>query len=399
MKMNRQLIALGSLLAAGMAATWFAPAASADVPGFRAEFLGDSGGIAAMNEAGVVVGTGTSGGSLRAWFAASGTPMTFLPLPAGMTSSWATDINDAGVIVGAVSEAYSPEFGGQAVAWFPDGQGGWDIELLGTIPGHVSGNATALNNLGDIVGYSSNGTYRYPVLFTDPDGVMDLSFTGIFDPQDVNDRRMVVDRSFIAKRLDLNTMAAEELGLPEGSYLATSGFAINESDQVAGVAILTTSTDCDRQAARFTDGVGWEILSTCGKYNGAEDMNDHGDVVMRLNLAPWVLLEGEGTFRIEDLITEGNGHWYVINSFGLAINNSRQMAVWAKNLTTGQNGAVLLTPMGVVPGDANADGVVDIDDIFAVLGAWGPCGGCPEDVTGDGLVNIDDIFEVLGNWS
>ncbi|UCD75022.1 MAG: DUF362 domain-containing protein [Phycisphaerales bacterium] len=48
--------------------------------------------------------------------------------------------------------------------------------------------------------------------------------------------------------------------------------------------------------------------------------------------------------------------------------------------------------------DANNDGVVDIDDVFAVLAAWGPCDECPEDVNYDGVVDIDDIFEVLADW-
>lgn len=50
------------------------------------------------------------------------------------------------------------------------------------------------------------------------------------------------------------------------------------------------------------------------------------------------------------------------------------------------------------PADVNQDGTVDIDDLFAVLGAWGTCDGCPEDVNDDDLVNIDDVFEVLGAW-
>ena len=50
------------------------------------------------------------------------------------------------------------------------------------------------------------------------------------------------------------------------------------------------------------------------------------------------------------------------------------------------------------PADVNGDGVVDIDDVFAVLGAWGPCSDCPEDVNGDGGVDIDDLFEILANW-
>ena len=54
-------------------------------------------------------------------------------------------------------------------------------------------------------------------------------------------------------------------------------------------------------------------------------------------------------------------------------------------------------------GDLNGDGVVDINDIFVVLGLWGPCSDppaeCLGDLTGDGIVNLDDIFYVLGQWT
>ncbi|UCD74924.1 MAG: hypothetical protein JSV91_14195 [Phycisphaerales bacterium] len=50
------------------------------------------------------------------------------------------------------------------------------------------------------------------------------------------------------------------------------------------------------------------------------------------------------------------------------------------------------------PGDVNNDLMVNIDDLFQVLGAWGTCDDCPEDINGDGLVDIDDIFAVLGAW-
>ncbi len=44
------------------------------------------------------------------------------------------------------------------------------------------------------------------------------------------------------------------------------------------------------------------------------------------------------------------------------------------------------------------NGVVNIDDLVAVLNAFGPCPGCPEDITppgGNGVVNIDDLVGVL----
>ena len=55
--------------------------------------------------------------------------------------------------------------------------------------------------------------------------------------------------------------------------------------------------------------------------------------------------------------------------------------------------------IGVGPcyGDVNEDGVVDIDDLFEVLGHWGEGAG-PYDLNDDGAVDIDDLFEVLASW-
>lgn len=52
------------------------------------------------------------------------------------------------------------------------------------------------------------------------------------------------------------------------------------------------------------------------------------------------------------------------------------------------------------PADVVGDGVVNIDDLNAVLASWGQnVGMCiPPDVTGDGTVDIDDLNFVLGSW-
>ncbi len=56
------------------------------------------------------------------------------------------------------------------------------------------------------------------------------------------------------------------------------------------------------------------------------------------------------------------------------------------------------------PGPPVGNGVVNIDDLVAILNAFGPCpdpGNCPEDITppgppvGNGVVNIDDLVAVL----
>jgi hypothetical protein len=47
------------------------------------------------------------------------------------------------------------------------------------------------------------------------------------------------------------------------------------------------------------------------------------------------------------------------------------------------------------------DGHVNTDDLFQIIGSWGPCPGCPADIApagGNGWVNIDDLFEVIARW-
>ena len=51
--------------------------------------------------------------------------------------------------------------------------------------------------------------------------------------------------------------------------------------------------------------------------------------------------------------------------------------------------------------DVHVDGLVDVMDLLALLGAWGPCepaGVCPADLNGDGVVDVLDLLELLAAW-
>ena len=59
----------------------------------------------------------------------------------------------------------------------------------------------------------------------------------------------------------------------------------------------------------------------------------------------------------------------------------------------------------LMPGDATDDGIVDVDDLLAVINAWGDCpappGSCFEDIAplgGNGVINVDDLLAVINNW-
>ncbi|MHC5001929.1 MAG: FG-GAP-like repeat-containing protein [Planctomycetota bacterium] len=53
-------------------------------------------------------------------------------------------------------------------------------------------------------------------------------------------------------------------------------------------------------------------------------------------------------------------------------------------------------------GDANGDGRVDVDDLTAVILAWGSCTApgpaCNADLTGDGAIDVDDLLAVILYW-
>lgn len=56
------------------------------------------------------------------------------------------------------------------------------------------------------------------------------------------------------------------------------------------------------------------------------------------------------------------------------------------------------------PGDCNGDGLVNTDDLIALITRWGPCPApCIADVNpigaGDGVVNTDDLIVLITNWN
>jgi 6-phosphogluconolactonase (cycloisomerase 2 family) len=57
---------------------------------------------------------------------------------------------------------------------------------------------------------------------------------------------------------------------------------------------------------------------------------------------------------------------------------------------------------GPCPADVDGSGVVDVDDLIAVILGWGPCGkppaSCPGDVNNSGAVDVDDLVAVILAW-
>ena len=380
-----------SFLAAALALA--APASTQSPPSYTATFLGEAAGVSDLSETGTAIGQVYVGNATRGWVASVTEPRQLLPLAPGDVSSWALDVAETGTIVGSLSASTSPEFGGRAVAWEPDGLGGYAIVELGKLPGHSGSVATAVNNVGDVVGYSRSGMFRYPVWFNSPGGVMDLNPFGVFDPQSINDQRQFCDST--GRRMDLDTMVVESLGLPSGppSYVATFGYAINSFGQVAGTAVLATSTSCVYQAARYVDGVGWRTFTTCSPIANAHDINDHGDMLYEAILIyELVHFEGIGEFDPALLLAPSAAHFDLHTGFGMEINDARQMLGLATDTLSGRTGAVLLDPIGTYQADLGFGGPGPME-----LSAFGGdlSSGTTVDLTLVGAPAFGQVFLVL----
>jgi hypothetical protein len=110
----------------------------------------------------------------------------------------------------------------------------------------------------------------------------------------------------------------------------------------------------------------------------------------------------------------GNWRPASISVGGLSVFNGESIAgTWrltAQDWAPVDTGVIIALQIGLIPlpdcpPDVTGNGVVNIDDLLAVINAWGPCPAppapCPADIAppgGNGTVNIDDLLAVINGW-
>jgi probable HAF family extracellular repeat protein len=165
---------------------------------------------------------------------------------AGDQQANAEDINDLGQIVGWSSGG---TMGQTAVLWSIDQAGVVTVESLGKLPGGTFSNAQAINNNGQVVGFADGGSgTRRPFIWTETGGMRDL-------------------------------------GVPVG-LVGGQAHQINDNGQVVGVVFRTeffSLTDSGRFAIWTVDAAGAvtnirDLGALGGVAAAAWDNNVHGNV-------------------------------------------------------------------------------------------------------------------------
>jgi hypothetical protein len=58
-------------------------------------------------------------------------------------------------------------------------------------------------------------------------------------------------------------------------------------------------------------------------------------------------------------------------------------------------------PFDLCPADITGNEIIDVDDLLAIINAWGACidpENCPADLTGNDIVDVDDLLLVINGW-
>ncbi len=351
-----------------------------------------------IDGAGDIVGNDRTTGpnSETAFFRTSGsTSATLLPK---LTSSdgyvVAYGVQNSSTVVGLEGSSYSSS-AAQAVIWTKAGST-WGVAALPNLPGGAVNSvsvgpsqANAISSAGIVAGWSnvlatdgSGNQYQDAATWTNSGSgwvVNDLInrsvYTlGAFAATAVNDAGTAVGWGqfggidpqggqnaveFTSSGMPIMLGNLGALGAQNGVVPNDSALGINDSGVVVGTAVTSTSAQ---------DAFIWDSA------NGMRDMNT---VFASLVPSGWTLSEATGIDNNGDIVG------YMTNSANIS-------------LTEG-----FLISAHSLPGDANEDGKVDINDLAIVLAHYGQTGmaWAQGEFTGDGTVDINDLTIVLAHYN
>jgi uncharacterized membrane protein len=163
------------------------------------------------------------------------------------------------------------------------------------------------------------------------------------------------------------------------------------------------------EAWRWTEAdgaVGIGVLPGFNYLGYAIDVSDDGSVVVgfcgfAIDRKAFIWTEDTGMVELTqyaaDLGVDLQG-WSLATATAISADGTI-IGGWAMDQTFNMAGFILDLDAGApCPEDIDGNSKVDVDDLFALLNAWGACGDCPEDINDDGIVNVDDLFAVLNAW-
>jgi hypothetical protein len=149
----------------------------------------------------------------------------------------------------------------------------------------------------------------------------------------------------------------------------------------------------------------WESVATIGPSKSGGEATRFG---FSVDLDRDRLIVGAPEYDWNSSTIDGPGSVYFIDLHGDDCNRNSlcdDLDI-VSGVSLDRNGNGVPDECEHIAGDITGDGIVNIDDLLALVTAWGPCPtppvACPADIApagGDQFVNIDDLLVLLSNWS
>ncbi len=325
-----------------------------------------------INSNGDVVGYSTALANIRHAFlwTAGGGMQDLGSLGGVMRDSHAHGINSSGMVVGyaSLSNTYPP-MGPHAFKWTASG-GMVDLGTLGGSSASYASYAYAVNDSGQIVGYSTGSSAA-------SQGEAFLYSNGAMSP----------------------------LGTLGGNISVARG--INADGDVVGYSKNSSGYEVGFLWTSFGGMVSLGSLEGGRQYSHAQDANDDGDVIVGQ-----VKISGGGSRAGVYTGTPGtDGAWTDLNTLikpdlgwtlTCASDVNGQGQIGGYGTIDGNTHAFLLTPAAA--GDADLDGDVDNSDLGTAFGNYTGAGGTGKtwftaNFDGDGDVDNTDLGAAFGNYT
>ena len=319
-----------------------------------------------------------------------------LPLPPGVNSMRADDINDAGMIVGS----YSLPGGGTRAFVYQDGE----YTVLLPPPGSNYIGASAINNQGMVAGAHSlgaNPSQPSAYMWTAEDGftylgVMNGPYSQAYHIGPAGHvtgwtGSILDQRAFVWHEGELTILP------PTPGGIASSAGGITADGLLVGTGRLPQPSGIDRGIGfLWRDGRFLRLIDPLPGYDtsGAGDINSAHQVTgLSMSLANandrrGFLWQHGVTHDLNDLVPPGTSRIQKASD----INDRGQI------IARGYDGhAFLLTPVGRPPGDLDIDCTVGVTDFLRLLAEWGQADS-PADINDDGTVDGLDLAILFENW-
>ena len=390
-----------------------------------------------INSSNEVTGSySTAAGSSAGYVWSPGFGRATIPTQNGGTVGIGFGINDYGSVVGISSSTA----GNQAFLWTPtaaNGDSGTLTSVYQKLPGSPTGSRMlAINDAGQMVGFgqvsgtstglywdgvsSSGQTINGPVGGSNAGWInagINSSGLCVGYNQDTYDCATTWQSGNAnATNINPNIQAA----LVPSDTCDSRAFAVNNGAQIVGY--YQAGIDINFQAFLYNNSTNIVALGSLGGDGGgslngtnALAINANGDVVgysaTSGNAAQhaflWTPTTNNGTTgSMVDLNNELVNAGAVPSGFYLyeatGINSSGSICGYTYNGQTGASADFrAFALIATLPGDANLDGKVDINDLTIVLAHYGQTGEAWQqgEFTGDGTVDINDLTIVLAHYN